>query len=87
MAYETIITEVRGKVGLITLNRPKALNALNSQVLSELTAALGVFEGVVRKPIEMVELLFAIAHWTAPSSPSAGAALASRVVKTPQRRR
>jgi len=44
MAYETIITEVRGKVGLITLNRPKALNALNSQVLSELTAALGVFD-------------------------------------------
>ncbi|TIW85725.1 MAG: enoyl-CoA hydratase, partial [Mesorhizobium sp.] len=28
MAYETIITERRGKVGLITLNRPKALNAL-----------------------------------------------------------
>ena len=44
MAYETIITEVRGKVGLITLNRPKALNALNSQVLSELTDALGVFD-------------------------------------------
>ena len=44
MAYETIIAEVRGKVGLITLNRPKALNALNSQVLSELTAALGVFD-------------------------------------------
>jgi enoyl-CoA hydratase len=44
MAHETIIAEVRGKVGLITLNRPKALNALNSQVLSELTAALGVFD-------------------------------------------
>jgi enoyl-CoA hydratase len=44
MAYETIIAEVRGKVGLITLNRPKALNALNSQVLSELTAALGAFD-------------------------------------------
>ena len=41
MAYETIIAEARGKVGLITLNRPKALNALNSQVLSELMAALG----------------------------------------------
>ena len=40
MAYETIIAELRGKVGLITLNRPKALNALNSKVLSELVEAL-----------------------------------------------
>ncbi|MDH4986387.1 enoyl-CoA hydratase [Aminobacter anthyllidis] len=44
MAYETIIVETRGKVGLITLNRPKALNALNSQVLAELLAATGAFE-------------------------------------------
>jgi enoyl-CoA hydratase len=44
MAYETIIVETRGKVGLITLNRPKALNALNSQVLAELLAATGTFE-------------------------------------------
>ena len=44
MAYETIIAETRGKVGLLTLNRPKALNALNSQVLSELVAALGAFD-------------------------------------------
>jgi enoyl-CoA hydratase len=44
MTYETIIAEPRGKVGLITLNRPKALNALNSQVLSELVAALGAFD-------------------------------------------
>ena len=46
MAYETIIVETRGKVGLITLNRPKALNALNSQVLAELLAAL---QGVRRR--------------------------------------
>ena len=45
MTYETIIAEVRGKVGLITLNRPKALNALNSQVLAELVEALGAFDG------------------------------------------
>ncbi|ODT07361.1 MAG: enoyl-CoA hydratase [Mesorhizobium sp. SCN 65-20] len=44
MAYETILVEKRGKVGLITLNRPKALNALNSQVLAELLAATGEFE-------------------------------------------
>ena len=44
MAFETIITETRGKVGLIILNRPKALNALNSQVLSELTEALAAFD-------------------------------------------
>src|SRR5262245_45361301 len=44
MTYETIIVEERGKVGLITLNRPKALNALNSQVLGELVAALGAFD-------------------------------------------
>ena len=44
MAYETILVETRGKVGLITLNRPKALNALNSQVLAELVAALKAFD-------------------------------------------
>src|ERR1700754_4230286 len=43
MGYETIIVETRGKVGLITLNRPKALNALNSQVLAELLAAVNGF--------------------------------------------
>jgi enoyl-CoA hydratase len=43
MTYETIITETRGKVGLIILNRPKALNALNSQILAELVAAVNGF--------------------------------------------
>jgi enoyl-CoA hydratase len=43
MAYETIITETHGKVGLITLNRPQALNALNSQILTELVAAVNAF--------------------------------------------
>lgn len=44
MAYETILAETRGKVGLITLNRPKALNALNSQVLADILAAVRGFE-------------------------------------------
>jgi enoyl-CoA hydratase len=44
MAYETILVETRGKVGLITLNRPKALNALNSQLLGEVNRALDGFE-------------------------------------------
>ncbi len=44
MAYETIIIETRGRVGLVQLNRPKALNALSSQLIGELNAALDDFE-------------------------------------------
>lgn len=44
MSYETILVEQKGAVTLITLNRPQALNALNSQVLSELIDAFGRFE-------------------------------------------
>ncbi|MBB6012139.1 enoyl-CoA hydratase [Aquamicrobium lusatiense] len=44
MAYENIIVETRGKVGLITLNRPQALNALNSAVLGELLVATRAFD-------------------------------------------
>lgn len=44
MAYETILTEQRARVALITLNRPQALNALNMQVMHELTAALTAFD-------------------------------------------
>ena len=42
--YQTLIVEARGPVTLITLNRPQALNALNSTVLAELIAALGAFD-------------------------------------------
>jgi len=44
MSYETILVEQKGAVTLITLNRPQALNALNSQVLAELTEAFAAFE-------------------------------------------
>ena len=46
---EFITYEVEDKVGIITINRPKALNALNSQVLDELDATLdGVDLDVIR---------------------------------------
>lgn len=42
--YETILVEQKGAVTLITLNRPQALNALNSQMLADLIEAFGKFE-------------------------------------------
>ncbi len=44
MAYENIIVETRGHVGLITLDRPDALNALSSALMAELGEALDAFE-------------------------------------------
>jgi enoyl-CoA hydratase len=44
MPYEMILTEIRGRVGLITLNRPKALNALNKQLMTEVMDALEAFD-------------------------------------------
>jgi len=44
MSYENIIVETRGKVGLVRLNRPQALNALNAALLGELGAAVDGFE-------------------------------------------
>ena len=44
MSYETILTAQQGAVTLITLNRPQALNALNTQVLEELITAFAGFE-------------------------------------------
>ncbi len=44
MEYQNIIVETKGKVGVITLNRPKALNALNDQLMDELGFALNTFD-------------------------------------------
>ena len=44
MSYETILVETKGNVGLITLNRPQALNALNGQLIAEINQALDGFE-------------------------------------------
>jgi enoyl-CoA hydratase len=44
MTYETILVETKGAVTLITLNRPQALNALNSQVLADLIDAFAKYD-------------------------------------------
>jgi len=44
MPYENILTETRGRVGLVTLNRPKQLNALNDALMTELGEALLRFD-------------------------------------------
>ena len=44
MSYENILVEIRERAGLITLNRPKALNALNDRLMDELGEALLAFD-------------------------------------------
>jgi enoyl-CoA hydratase len=44
MAYELILAETRGKVGVITLNRPKQMNALNAQLMQELADAMYAYD-------------------------------------------
>src|SRR6185295_19230314 len=44
MPYEMILIETRGRVGLVTLNRPQAMNALNNQLMRELMDALEAFD-------------------------------------------
>jgi enoyl-CoA hydratase len=43
-AYDSLLVETRGRVGLVTLNRPKALNALNDRLIGELARATAAFE-------------------------------------------
>jgi enoyl-CoA hydratase len=44
MAYENLIVATKGRVGIITLNRPQALNALNRALVMELTQAIDAYE-------------------------------------------
>jgi enoyl-CoA hydratase len=44
VSYETVLVEMRGRVGVIRLNRPQALNALNAKLAGEVAAAIGAFE-------------------------------------------
>ncbi|CAN5484573.1 enoyl-CoA hydratase [soil metagenome] len=44
MSYDTLMVETRGRVGLITLHRPEALNALSVQLIDELLAAASAFD-------------------------------------------
>ena len=44
MTYTTVLTEIRGRVGLVTLNRPQAMNAFNNTMLTELFDALETFD-------------------------------------------
>ncbi len=44
MPYDNILVETRGRVGIIRLNRPQALNALNSALNAELAQAIGAFD-------------------------------------------
>ena len=44
MTYQNLLTEIRGRVGLITLHRPHAMNALNSPLIAELNAVLNQYE-------------------------------------------
>jgi len=44
MSYQNIIVETKGRVGIIRLNRPQALNALNRALIGELNQAIEIFE-------------------------------------------
>ncbi len=54
MGYDTIIIEQEGSIGILKLNRPQALNALNSKVISELILALDAIEKEVMPKVLII---------------------------------
>lgn len=56
MQWQSILLEKRNGVGLITLNRPQALNALNSELISEINQALDQLEKTAK---------LAVSYWQA----------------------
>ena len=44
MSHQHILVETKGRVGVVRLNRPAALNALNTALIGELAAAIDAFE-------------------------------------------
>jgi enoyl-CoA hydratase len=54
MAYETILYELEGPIGILKLNRPQALNALNSKVISELISLLDQIEKEVMPKVLII---------------------------------
>ena len=59
MAYTSILTETHGQVGLVRLNRPQAMNALNPQLMQELLQALTGWGGV-RQYLQWPAVWFAV---------------------------
>jgi len=75
---------IRGGAGP---NRETPMLAFSADVTAGDDVDPDLFQGLVRKPIEMAELLHAIAHWTAGAPQPPDAKLDNQAVKRPQRRR
>ena len=66
MSYKNILVDTRGAVGLIQLNRPKALNALCAELIEELNAALDACEADPEIGAIVPTLPNQLIEWTTP---------------------